>query len=383
MRKFFLMALLAVATITAAQEKKFVIHGEMSSPQLCYSKDFVKEVTLEQIIDGVPVTIATATVDNNRFTLEGVAPAMPVLGYIKGFDNGSIQVFLEEGNIKVGPFDAAYPVAADISGTPANDTYQAFLDINDKCVRESKERMKATREQIPVELRDNPEVELQYTSPTFYVNNLHFKVAIMDFVYNNLDSPVVLYIIKYSMAPAFETEMVQNLLNAVPESLHGHSMYKELMNEILAANLKVGAQAPDIAGRTPEGKELALSDFKGKYVFIDFWASWCAPCRREIPFLKDVLAYSENSDNLVVLSYSIDSKEKDWLACIAKNELTHKNWVHISTLKGWNSEALKLFGVSGVPFTALIDPTGNVVEFKLRGEEMVKRLKNIIDNKNK
>ena len=208
MRKFFLMALLTVATITAAQEKKFVIHGEMSSPQLCYSKDFVKEVTLEQIIDGVPVTIATATVDNNRFTLEGVAPAMPVLGYIKGFDNGSIQVFLEEGNIKVGPFDAAYPVAADISGTPANDTYQAFLDINDKCVRESKERMKATREQIPVELRDNPEVELQYTSPTFYVNNLHFKVAIMDFVYNNLDSPVVLYIIKYSMAPAFETEMV-------------------------------------------------------------------------------------------------------------------------------------------------------------------------------
>ena len=83
------------------------------------------------------------------------------------------------------------------------------------------------------------------------------------------------------------------------------------------------------------------------------------------------------------MSYSIDSKEKDWLACIAKNELTHKNWVHISTLKGWSSEALKLFGVSGVPFTALIDPAGNVVEFKLRGEEMVKRLKNIIDNKNK
>ena len=87
---------------------------------------------LEQTIDGQPVTIATAKVENNRFTLEGVAPDMPILGYIKGFDNGSIQVFLEEGEIKVGPFDAAFPVGAEISGTPANDTYQAFLDINDK-----------------------------------------------------------------------------------------------------------------------------------------------------------------------------------------------------------------------------------------------------------
>ena len=132
-----------------------------------------------------------------------------------------------------------------------------------------------------------------------------------------------------------------------------------------------------------EDSKLALSDFKGKYVFIDFWASWCAPCRREIPYLKEVLAYSEKSDNLVVLSYSIDSKEKDWLACIKNNNLIHKNWIHISTLKGWNTEAIKLFGVKGVPFTALIDPDGNVVEFKLRGEEMVKKLKNIIDSANK
>lgn len=382
MKKLLTMVLLAVATIAMAQEKRFVIHGEMSSPQLCYSKEFVKEVKLDQLVNGQHMTIATAKVENNRFTLEGIAPDMPVIGYIKGFDNGSIQVFLEEGKIKVGPFDAAYPVAANISGTPCNDTYQAFLDINDKCVEESKVRMRATKEQIPVELKDNPEVELQYTTPTFYVNNLHFKVAIMDFLYKNLNSPVALYIIKYSMSPAFKTEMVQNLLNAIPDNLHTHPMYKELHNEILAANLKVGAKAPDFTGRTPEGKEVSLSDLEGKYVFIDFWASWCAPCRREIPYLKEALEYSSNSDKLVVLSYSIDNKEKDWLACIEKNGLTHKNWIHISTLKGWNSDALKLFAVKGVPFTALIDSNGNVVEFNLRGEEMVRKLKGIIDGTN-
>ncbi len=383
MKKFVLMALLAVATITMAQEKRFVIKGEMSSPQLCYSENFVTDVQLDHVVDGQHVTLTTAKVENNRFTFEGIAPEKPVIAYIKGFDNGSIQVFLEEGEIKVGPFDAAYPVAARVIGTPSNNTYQEFLDINNRCIDESKERMKKTKEQIPVELRNDQKVELEYTTPTFYVNNLHFKVAIMDFVYKNLDSPVILYIIKYSMSPAFDTEMIQNFLDALPESQHSHSMYKELVNEIRAANLKIGAEAPDITGRTPEGKELSLSDLKGKYVFLDFWASWCAPCRREIPHLKEVLAYSEKSDNLVVLSYSIDSKEKDWIACINNSNLIHKNWVHISTLKGWNSEALKLFGVKGVPFTALIDPEGNVIEFNLRGEEMVKKLKNIIDSANK
>lgn len=383
MKKYVLMALLAVATITMAQEKKFVIKGEMSSPQLCYSENFVTEVQLDHVVDGQHVKLTTAKVENNRFTFEGIAPEKPVIAYIKGFDNGSIQVFLEEGEIKVGPFDAAYPVAARVIGTPSNNTYQEFLDINNRCIDESKERMKKTKEQIPVELRNDQKVELEYTTPTFYVNNLHFKVAIMDFVYKNLDSPVILYIIKYSMSPAFDTEMIQNFLDALPESQHSHSMYKELVNEIRATNLKIGAEAPDITGRTPEGKELSLSDFKGKYVFLDFWASWCAPCRREIPHLKEVLAYSEKSDNLVVLSYSIDSKEKDWIACINNSNLIHKNWVHISTLKGWNSKALKLFGVKGVPFTALIDPECNVIEFNLRGEEMVKKLKKIIDSANK
>jgi hypothetical protein len=95
--------------------------------------------------------------------------------------------------------------------------------------------------------------------------------------------------------------------------------------------------------------------------------------------LKEALAYSDNSENLVVLSYSIDNKRPDWVNCIEKNQLVHKNWIHISTLKGWNSEGIKLFSVKGIPFTALIDPEGNVVAFGLRGEEMVKRLKAIVD----
>ena len=379
MRKLFALALLAIATLATAQEKKFVIRGEMSSTTLCYSEGTVKEVRLEQLVDGQPVVIATSSVENGRFVIEGAAPDMLGLYNITGFDNGSIQVFIEEGEIKVGPFDAAYPVGAKVGGTPCNDVYQAYLDLNSQCIQESKVRMKAAQANIPEEVKGDPVAEMAYTSPVFYVNNMHFKVAFMDFVYRHLNSPVVLYIIKFSMVPTFTTDVIQTFLDAVPQDLRKLPIYKELVNEVRAANLKVGSEAPDISGFTPEGEEITLSDFKGKYVFIDFWASWCAPCRREIPHLKEVLAYSDNSENLVVLSYSIDSKRPDWINCIAKNQLTHKNWVHISTLKGWNSEGAKLFSVKGIPFTALIDPDGNVVAFGLRGEEMVKKLKGIID----
>lgn len=380
MRKLLVFTLLALATWATAQEKKYVIRGEMSSAQLCYSNEMVKEVSLVQNVDGQPVVIASAPVVDGKFVLEGTVPAALDLYNITGFDNGSIQVFIEEGEIKVGPFDAAYPVGARVGGTPSNDIYQTYLDLNTQCIKESKERMKAAQATIPDAIKGDMVAEMEYTSPTFYVNNLHFKVAFMDFIYQHLDSPVALYIIKYAMVPTFTTDVVQTFLDAVPMAQRRLPIYRELVNEVRAANLKVGSEAPDISGATPEGEEVALSDLRGKYVFIDFWASWCAPCRREIPYLKEALAYSDNSDNLVVLSYSIDNKRPDWVNCIEKNQLKHKNWIHISTLKGWGSEGIKLFSVKGVPFTALIDPEGNVVEFNLRGEEMVKKLKAIVDS---
>ena len=269
MRKLITLTLLAIATWSTAQERKFVIRGEMSSPVLCYSDETIKEVRLDHLVDGQPVVVATVPVEDGKFVIEGIAPETLGLYNITGFDNGSIQVFVEEGEIKVGPFDAAYPVGAKVGGTPSNDIYQAYLDLNSQCIKEAKARMKAAQAVIPDEVKGDPVKEMEYTSPTFYVNNIHFKVAFMDFIYHHLDSPVALYIIKFSMVPTFTTDVIQTFLDAVPQDLRKLPIYKELVNEVRAANLKVGAEAPDISGLTPEGEEVNL---KEKYTLENYCA---------------------------------------------------------------------------------------------------------------
>ena len=114
------------------------------------------------------------------------------------------------------------------------------------------------------------------------------------------------------MTPAFTPDVKENVfLKVVPASLHKSKMYKELLNDMRAANLKEGSIAPDISGRTTEGKEFSLSDFGDKYILLDFWASWCNPCRKEIPNLKKL--YKEYADKgFQIISISIDKKKADW-----------------------------------------------------------------------
>jgi len=138
----------------------------------------------------------------------------------------------------------------------------------------------------------------------------------------------------------------------------------------------VGKEAPDFAMPDINGKEVKLSSFKGKYVLVDFWASWCPPCRSENPNL--VKTYNQFKDkNFTVLGVSLDrpGQRDKWLKAINDDQLT---WTNISDLKDWNSSVVSLYGFDGIPFNILVDPQGIVIAEKLRGSSLEDKLAQIL-----
>ena len=137
--------------------------------------------------------------------------------------------------------------------------------------------------------------------------------------------------------------------------------------------VSVGSEAPEIALPTPAGPIMRLSDLRGKYVLIDFWASWCGPCRRENPnVIKTYAAYKDKG--FEIFGVSLDQDKAAWTNAIAKDQLT---WPHVSDLQYWNSVAAQAYQVSSIPMTFLLDPQGKIIAKGLRGDSLNQYLANL------
>ena len=202
------------------------------------------------------------------------------------------------------------------------------------------------------------------------------------FIKTYANSPVALYALKQYAGYDIDPAKVEPMFNSLPASTKAWPSAKALQDRIaIAKKTAIGNYAMDFTQNDTLGKPVSLSSFKGKYVLVDFWASWCGPCRKENPNVVKV--FNKYKDrNFTILSVSLDrpdAKEK-WLAAIHKDELI---WTHVSDLKYWDNAVAKQYGIRAIPQNLLLDPQGKIIAKNLRGDDLDAKLTEVFSKMQK
>jgi thiol-disulfide isomerase/thioredoxin len=219
---------------------------------------------------------------------------------------------------------------------------------------------------------------------TSQLNDL--KKYVGDFIKTSKD-PITSSWALSTNSQVFSMDDYQALLNGIVTKFPAHKGVAKIkeMNERQIALAKqrsqtidepewTDKQAPELSLPDANGKTITLSSFKGKFVLVDFWASWCLPCRKENPNV--VQAYKKYKDkNFTILGVSLDKDKGDWMGAVESDKLA---WTQVSDLQEWKSAAVATFNFSGIPFNVLVDPQGKIIAQSLRGDSLEKKLEEVL-----
>ena len=209
----------------------------------------------------------------------------------------------------------------------------------------------------------------------FLAVNVSNREYILNFAKENNNSLLPLLAVEYLNTQedvAEITRIVESLNTNFPNSDYVKPLLTRV-NEL--KRLAIGSQAPEIVVNDPDGKQIALSSLRGKVVLVDFWASWCKPCRMENPNVVKVYAKYKNK-GFEIFGVSLDKEKGAWLEAIAADNLT---WKHGSELAFWNSSFVKTYNIDGIPKTFLLDQNGIIIAKDLRGEQLEQKLAEVLN----
>ncbi|UOR05944.1 AhpC/TSA family protein [Hymenobacter aerilatus] len=364
MKKYLLTLLVATPLLAQAQTSfPYTVRGtvgKLNAPAKIYL------VRGSELLD-------STTLKNGVFKFTGTVDKPKAVDLIVerngGLKNGfsrsanRTKIFLEPGPVVVTTPDSL--PNATLAGTQLTADYNkmkaSFVPIATKAKAFIAAAQKASpQEQQAPEFRERMQ---EY----FNTTNKEYQQATANFIKANPASWVSLDAMPSAVGPVPQYAELAPLYNALSPTLQNTSegqRYKAMLPGLKA--IAIGAQAPNFTQQTPEGKQVSLADYRGKYVLVDFWASWCGPCRQENPNVtKAYTAYK--GKNFDILAVSMDDTKENWVKAVQEDKLA---WTQVSDLQGMQGAIATRYHINAIPQNFLIDPTGKIVAVNLRGADL-------------
>jgi peroxiredoxin len=353
------------------QESRYTISGTIKNAAN-------KPLLLQEIpYGGKPIiTLDSLTLDaNGKYSFEFIAKQEGIYRLSSGNDL-DISFINDEEQIQINA-DANNFASYSVKGSPHSEAMIQYM----KTYRSKDSSLFATLYAL-----DNLQQSNGKDSSILYLQQQKEKKlkALNDHVeqtVNTSNSPALIYFALGMALRSMEINKVLAMSKAVAEKTKAEPLIEfvnilsgQAQAAIPATAITVGSMAPEIALQDPAGKIVTLSSLKGKYVLVDFWASWCGPCRRENPNVVAAFEQFKNK-NFTVLGVSLDDNKEDWLAAIQQDKL---NWLQVSDLKKWESMVVSSYQIQGIPFNVLLDPTGKIIATDLRGGTLQSTLKQLL-----